>query len=54
MCQKADSEQSTKRKIKYIYPRAGLALQLATQTKTKCSETQSAADNTLDSNAEHT
>ena len=53
MCQKADSGKSSKRKVKYIQPRAGLALHLGTQTNTNSSEAQFAGDNTLDSYAEH-
>ena len=54
MCQRADFEISTKRNIKYICQRVGLVLQLSTQTKTNGLEAWSAADNTLDSNADHT
>ena len=50
MCGKADSEKGTKRNIKYIYPRVGLALQLGIQANTISSEVQTAPD----SNAEHT
>ena len=52
--QKAGSKKSTKRNIKYIHPRAGLALQLGTQTKTNGLESISTTDITLDNNAEHT